>query len=182
MTWLGPQFIAKANGPKLAKLIFDIKNVCPESDTRVIAHSLGARIVLSSLDSLHKNPLWNLKNFTIPSIHLMGAAVDDEEVSTRSEFVTIDQTNWGSPKTDYGQAIEAEVVKFTNLFSSKDNMLEPSPVLPSLPIYPIFESDLALGQMGYQKLPDSNNKSLSYDLMKRGSLPNNYIENNITNE
>ncbi|MGI0045448.1 MAG: alpha/beta hydrolase, partial [Nitrososphaeraceae archaeon] len=182
--WLGAQFIAKENGPKLAKLIFDIKNACPEADTRIIAHSLGARIVLSSLDSLHKNPLWNLKNFTISSIHLMGAAVDDEEVSNRSEFITIDQTNWGSPKSDYGEAIGAEVIKFTNLFSSEDNMLEASPDAPSLPIYPIFESDLALGQMGYQKFPDPdpNNTSLSYNLMKRESLPNNYIENDIKNE
>ena len=40
--WLGAQFIAKANGPKLAKLIYDIKSECPAVDVRIIAHSLGA--------------------------------------------------------------------------------------------------------------------------------------------
>ena len=39
--WLGAQFIVKANGPKLAKLIYDIKSECPAVDVRIIAHSLG---------------------------------------------------------------------------------------------------------------------------------------------
>ena len=56
----------------------------------------------------------------------------------------------GSPKSDYGQAIEAEVINFTNLFSSKDNLLRPD-LNPSLAVYPTFEGDLALGQSGYQK-------------------------------
>jgi hypothetical protein len=172
--WIGAQFIAQANGPKLAKLIYDIKSDCPGADIRIIAHSLGARVVLSSLDSLHKNPLWNNKNFKIKSVHFMGAAVDDEEVSNRSEFILIDQTNWGSAKSDYGQAIQEEVINFYNLFSSKDNMLEPLPDLPSLPIYPTFESDLALGQSGYQKFPDQYNISTT--------LPKNYKETNVTKE
>jgi Alpha/beta hydrolase of unknown function (DUF900) len=172
--WLGAQFIAQANGPKLAKLIYDIKSDCPGADIRIIAHSLGARVVLSSLDSLHKNPSWNDKNFKIKSVHFMGAAVDDEEVSNRSEFILIDQTNWGSAKSTYGQAIQEEVINFYNLFSSEDNMLEPFPDPPSTPIYPIFESDFALGQFGYQKLPDP------YTIIS--TLPTNYNETNVTNE
>jgi hypothetical protein len=182
--WLGAQFLAEANGPKLASLIYNIKKDCLDANIRVIAHSLGVRVVLSSLDSLHKNPVWNLNNFTIPSIHLMGAAVDDEEVSNRSEFITIDQTNWGSPKSDYGEAIAEEVVDFTNLFSSNDSMLKPN-ILPYLQIYPTFESDLALGQSGYQKHPDMKdmkNKNLSYNLSERNALPKNYNEINVANE
>jgi Alpha/beta hydrolase of unknown function (DUF900) len=97
--WLGAQFIAKANGPKLAHLISDIKNDCPVAEIRIIAHSLGARVVLSSLESLHENPQWNTNNSKIKSVHFIGAAVDDEEVSTRPEFILIDETNWGSPKS-----------------------------------------------------------------------------------
>ena len=175
--WLGAQFIAKANGPKLAKLIYDIKSECPAADVRIIAHSLGARVVLSSLDSLHDNPLWHKNNFKIKSVHLLGAAVDDEEVSNRSEFITIDETNWGSPKSDYGQAIEAEVINFTNLFSSKDNLLRPN-LNPALAIYPTFEGDLALGQSGYQK----NNILNQYDIKKSNALPKNYNETNVTGE
>ena len=43
--WFGAQFIAAEDGPKLAKLISDIKNECPGTDIRLLAHSLGARIV-----------------------------------------------------------------------------------------------------------------------------------------
>ena len=175
--WLGAQFIANANGPKLAKLIYDIKSECPAADVRIIAHSLGARVVLSSLDSLHDNPLWYKNNLKIKSVHLLGAAVDDEEVSNRSEFIIIDQTNWGSPKSDYGQAIEAEVINFANLFSSKDNLLRPD-LNPALAIYPTFESDLALGQSGYQK----NNILNQYDIKKSTALAKNYNEINVTGE
>jgi hypothetical protein len=53
--------------------------------------------------------------------------VDDEEVSINPQDILFDQTNWGTPKSDYGYAIEAVVKNFANYFSSKDNMLEPDP-------------------------------------------------------
>jgi pimeloyl-ACP methyl ester carboxylesterase len=180
--WLGAQFIAQANGPKLAKLIYDITNDCPNVKIRIIAHSLGARVVLSALDSLHQNPLWTGNNSKIASIHLMGAAVDDEEVSNRTEFILNDQTNWGSPKSAYGRAIQGEVINFYNLFSSEDNMLEPFPQPPSVPVYPTFERDFALGQSGYQKYPLYPKLDLFYNLFKRNSLPKNYNETNVTGE
>jgi hypothetical protein len=168
--WFSAKFIAAENGPKLAKLISDIRNECPSTDVKLLAHSMGARVVLSSLDNLHKNPTWNNKNFTIKSVDLLGAAVDDEEVSINSQDILIDQTNWGTPKSDYGHAIEAVVENFANYFSSKDNMLEPDPGKPYYPfqIYPSFETDRALGQNGYQKVP--------YDINTTKSLPGNYHE------
>jgi hypothetical protein len=167
--WDSARSIATENGPKLANLISNVKNECPGTDIRLLAHSLGARVVLSSLDSLHENKTWNNNNFTIKSTDLLGAAVDDEEVSTNPQDILIDMTNLGTPKSDYGQAIEAVVINFTNSFSSKDNTLEPN---PEKPIYPFFETDLALGQSGYQKVP--------YDITR--SLPNNYIENDVKDE
>jgi hypothetical protein len=174
--WFSAKFIAAENGPKLAKLISDIKNECPGTDIRLLAHSLGARVVLSSLDSLHKNQIWNNNNFTIKSVDLLGATVDDEEVSINPQDILIDQTNWGTPKLDYGQAIESEVTSFANSFSSKDNMLEPNPKKPYYPfqIYPSFETDRALGQSGYQKVP--------YDINTTKSLPDNYDEKDVKDQ
>jgi alpha/beta hydrolase family protein DUF900 len=67
--WETAKMIAKENGPKLAKFIFDLKDKCPETDVRLIAHSMGARVVLSSLDSLTNNPDWNNNNFKVASVH-----------------------------------------------------------------------------------------------------------------
>jgi hypothetical protein len=176
--WLSARFVANDNGPHLAKFIVDTMDKCkkqePEKDVkiRLISHSLGARVVLSSLESLNKDQTWNLRNFTIASIHLMAAAVDDEEVSMYPTDVLNDPTNWGSPKSDYGMAIEDEVIKFENLFSTKDNTLEPNFSNPFYPfqIYPSFEADRALGQSGYQKT------------LTKDSLSENYDEKNVENQ
>jgi Alpha/beta hydrolase of unknown function (DUF900) len=167
--WFGAKFIAKENGPKLAKFILELQKNCPDTEIRIIAHSLGARVILSSLDSLHKDPTWNTNNFNITSVHLLGAAVDNEEVSKNPGDILIDQTNWGTAKSDYGQAIEEEVINFYNLFSPPDNLLEPNLKKPFESIYPSFEADLALGQSGYQKIPYSIN----------ASIPGNYDEINV---
>jgi pimeloyl-ACP methyl ester carboxylesterase len=168
--WMAAKFIAKWNGPKLADFIVHLKNDCKNSGedvkVRLIGHSLGARVILSALDSLHKNATWNDNNFKIASVDLMGAAVDDEEVTTNPKDILNDKTNWGSPKSDYGQAIEEEVNNFYNLFSTKDNVLEPNPET-FFPIYPLFEGDLALGQSGHQKgiaLPKNYNDTNDKDV------------------
>ncbi len=165
--WYDARSIAAENGPKLANLIFNVKNECPDTDIRLLAHSLGARVVLSSLDSLHENQTWNNNNFAIKSVDLLGAAIDDDEVSTNAIDVLNDPTNFGTPKSAYGQAIESVVTNFMNFFSSKDNTLEPN---LEKPIYPFFETDLALGQSGYQKIP--------YKI----KFPSNYNENDVKNE
>lgn len=64
--WNNAKKVAEDNGPKLAQFIFDYTNKCKdenkESKIRLISHSLGARVILSSLDSLHKNDIWNDNN------------------------------------------------------------------------------------------------------------------------
>jgi esterase/lipase superfamily enzyme len=47
--------IAQQQGPKLAHFILDFKNKCPDSNVRMIGHSMGGRVTLSTLASLHKN-------------------------------------------------------------------------------------------------------------------------------
>jgi hypothetical protein len=86
--WNIAKIIAKKNGPLLAKFIIDFKDNCPNSEIRIMAHSLGSRVVLSALDYLfnHQNE-FNINNQTskiIKSVHLMGAAVDKEKISLNS--------------------------------------------------------------------------------------------------
>ena len=106
------------------------------------------------MNNLHKSQTWNSNNFTIKSVDLLGATIDDEQVSTNPQDILIDQTNLGTPKSDYGHAIEAEVTNFTNSFSSKDNMLEPNPEKSYYPyqVYPSFETDWHLDRVDIKKL------------------------------
>jgi hypothetical protein len=173
--WLNAKSISKDNGPKLAQFILDYmencKNENKESKVRLISHSLGARIILSSLESLHKNAIWNNNNYQITSVHLLGAAVDNEEVSKNIKDILFDGTNIGSVKTSaYGESIEQEVTDFYNLYSPNDNYLEPKAFMQ---IYPSYEfGDWALGQSGYQILP----YPISF------SLPRNYVQIDVENE
>jgi hypothetical protein len=153
--WETAKIIAKKNGPKLAEFIYDLKEKCPNTAIQLIAHSMGARVVLSSLDSLTNNLNWNNNNYTISSVHLMGAAVDDEEVSKNSNDIVNDPTNDIRIKAAYGNGIEKEVVRFYNLYNPEDDVLEGDAFECAFfvcqPIYyPQYEHDLALGQSGAQ--------------------------------
>ena len=149
--WTVANLIAKENGPKLAQFILDFKDACNNSNVRIIAHSLGARVVLSGLDSLNNTQEWNSKNFKITSVHLLGAAVDDEEVSKDPLYIinnvsivnnTLEWYDVYGIKSAYGKAIENEVLKFYNLFNPADTTL--------LKVYSYTEHDNALGLTGSQ--------------------------------
>jgi hypothetical protein len=150
--WNEAKIIAKENGPKLANFIIDYIDTCKNqhnknTDIRLMSHSLGARVLLSTLDNLHTNPTWNNNDYKIASVHIMGAAVDDEEVSKNPLDIDGDATI----KHAYGKAIQEEVVRFYNLYNPKDNVLQQQPFLQYgyyYQIYPFFENDLALGQSG----------------------------------
>lgn len=173
--WTQAKQIAKDNGPKLAHFIIDYMSDCKnehkETKIRLISHSLGARVILSGLDYLHRNNIWNENDFNISSVNLLGAAVDNEEVSKNIQDILLDITNYGTVKTTaYGQAIEEEVLDFYNLYDTEDNYLEPR---SQMQIYPTFEfGDWALGQNGYQTYP--------YSIWL--SLPVNYEEKNVEKE
>lgn len=163
--WDTAKSIANESGAKLADFILNYLTSCKQEQQRdismrLIAHSMGSRVILSALQNLHENSAWNdpTNNFKITSIHLMGAAVDDEEVSmnTINEF---NQPSWGQAplgcypnhyytgngvKFPYGTTIAEEVVKFYNLINPEDNVLQF--------IYPCFEGgDDALGMDGRQQ-------------------------------
>jgi hypothetical protein len=176
--WNAAKSIAKWNGPLLSSFISSLKAACEKEQTpledikiRLIAHSLGARVVLSSLDSLHKDPSWTERNNKVTSVDFLGAAVDDEENSKNPQDVLNDLTNWETLKSDYGKAIEEEVISFNNYFNPSDKVLGPNSTFPHSPfqIYPSFEGDMALGFNGSHSLP-------------KITLPKNYVQVNVTDE
>jgi esterase/lipase superfamily enzyme len=107
--WRIAKSIAYENGPKLAQFILDFKDKCPDKGIRLISHSLGAAVVNSTLISLDNNPLWKNKHYQITSVHLMGAAINNDTISTSRLF---------------GHAIENIVDKFYNLYDPEDDILQ----------------------------------------------------------
>ncbi|HSF51672.1 MAG TPA: alpha/beta hydrolase [Nitrososphaeraceae archaeon] len=179
--WLEAKQIAKDNGPKLANFISNYINDCKEihdKDTKVrlFSHSLGARVILSSLQNLHEDPIWNNNDYKITSVHLMGAAVDDEV--SMDPIDLYNNPAYGSGqlgcfpnhyyeenniKFPYGNAIGEEVIDFYNLMNPEDNVFQF--------YYPCYEgADNALGINGKQMDPEVV------------QTPNNYIDLNIRDE
>ncbi|MGH9982452.1 MAG: DUF726 domain-containing protein [Nitrososphaeraceae archaeon] len=155
--WNDAKILSIQEGAKLAHFISTYNQMCNSDDiisqVRLIGHSLGARVILSSLHNLSSQ---SSDNFNLLSVHLMGAAVDNEEVS----MDPIDPYSNPSPwwwvagctvdttgvKKAYGDAIQQKVINFYNLVNSRDNVLEF--------IYPCYEGgDRALGQDGKQDSP-----------------------------
>jgi Alpha/beta hydrolase of unknown function (DUF900) len=171
-TWANAKQIANENGPELAHFIFDYKNTCKHQhnkdvNVRLVAHSLGARVVLSTLEGLNNIAAWNTNHFNITSVHLMGPAVDDEEVSrnasdTGDSFLDDDIV--------YGKFIQKEVVHFFNLYDREDNMLKPALFPPVY--YPAFEGDLPLGYHGKQAVIDSPTSSIYRDINVENEIRN----------
>ena len=131
--WEITKNIAKDNGLKLAQFIFDFKNKCKDTDIRLIAHSLGAAVVNSTLITISNNQTLNINvtnnndNFNIKSVHLLGAAMD---------------RNVAASNTTFGKAIENVVDDFYNLRNPEDNMLEY--------VYRYVENRDAIGLLGIQ--------------------------------
>jgi hypothetical protein len=137
--WEIAKVIANKNGKLLADLIVGYKGVCPTDEVRLIAHSLGSRVILSALQYLYNESRGEI----IRSVHLMGAAVDDEQVSTN---YTLCLSNI-PPLPCSGRAIESTVqTKLYNLQNPEDNMLDSR----------IYKEDHALGLDGsYGSEPDN---------------------------
>jgi Alpha/beta hydrolase of unknown function (DUF900) len=138
------KILAKNEGVKLAQFISELAQGCSGNiEIRLLAHSLGSRVVLSSLNALNNMPPSSIDNFKILSVHLMGAAVDDEKIS-KNPF-DADNSSPSDNGIVYGIDIENHVTIFHNLFDPEDNYLQ-SRRAPSY--YPIYENDSALGRMG----------------------------------
>ncbi|MBA3750218.1 MAG: DUF726 domain-containing protein [Nitrosopumilus sp.] len=158
--WNVAKHIAAKNGENLANFISNYKQQCSNTEIRVIAHSLGARVVLESLEHLDKNTTWNNNGFKILSVDLIGAAVDDEEISKDQndryddDLYPFSLDYDPSIKNVYGNAIEHQVGYFVNFYNSEDDVLEPYSECRFFVCqhiyYPLYERDLAIGQSGAQ--------------------------------
>ena len=160
--WRTAKHIADNNGQFLANSILKMSDDCNSNvGIHIIAHSQGARLTLNALHDL------NNTNFKLESVHLMGAAVDDEEVSKNPN------DNQDSNHDDgivYGDAIEKHVKKFYNLFNPNDDLLRRDRLPYTYYPNPIYEGDTALGNLGI----DSRVKLID--------RPQNYTDLNVQNE
>lgn len=164
---------ADAAGHELARVIAESKSACPSDEIRLVAWSLGSRVILSALDSLDNNSRWKEERFNITSVHLMGAAIDDEKVSKNP--LDVDHGLYDDGKV-YGTAIEGNVVEFYNLYNPEDDMLESVDQIEQQTddqprFYPRFENDNALGSLGIRQAS-----------IDEQDIPSNYIEQNVQNE
>ena len=152
INWTLAKELTKEQGEKLSRFVSDYKDTCKNeqginSDVHLLGHSMGARVILNALDELHNSSQWNNNNFTMSSVTLMGAAVDDEEVSTDPADITADSTTADSEKAAFGNAIQNETTRFYNLYDPEDK------ALGRIIYYPHYENDNALGLNGYQVNP-----------------------------
>lgn len=130
LRWYEAKKVAENNGKNLAQFIVDYKLKCKDTKIRLIGYSLGARVVLYALKSLNEDhPKWKENNWKVRSVHMIGAAVDDEEV-TRTE-------------DNFGFCIENEADEFHNKYNPKDDVLQY--------VYSLVELDHALGKLGAPK-------------------------------
>ena len=120
--WMIAKKISNENGSILGKFISDYKTECPEDKIRIIAHSLGSRVTLSALQWIYDNiNLQNGNNTSkeITSVHLMGAPVNNDQISTNPN----DCISYIPYLPCSGEAIESEVGYLSNLFNPEDNTL-----------------------------------------------------------
>lgn len=121
LDWYDAEIIAELNGPKLGAFVKQFKDSCPDTKVRLIGHSLGARVILTAIQDLYDTN-WNNK---ISSVHLLGAAVDNDVIGKDHDF---------------GVAIENMVGEFHNKFNIEDDVLQY--------LYPEDEDKAALGETG----------------------------------
>ena len=75
--------IASKNGRNLAKFVTDFKQKSPETKIRLMGHSLGAHVILSTIKNLAKNP----KNRgIIEAVYLFGGSIPANSLSPTNGF------------------------------------------------------------------------------------------------
>jgi len=98
------QLIAKKNGRNLALFIEHFKSVSPKTKIRLIGHSLGTQVILSTIEYLAKK---NYKEI-IESVYFFGASISEEIPSSKK----------------YGKLISKVLKgKITNYYSPTDEVL-----------------------------------------------------------
>ena len=98
------QVIAKKNGRNLAMFIEDFKSASPKTKIRLLGHSLGSQVILSTVENLAK------KNHSgiIESVHFFGASITSDVPSSKKYGKLLDRVIRG---------------KIVNYFSPTDEVL-----------------------------------------------------------
>lgn len=169
-TWPSGNLIANLNGPKLGQAILDFKDNCPHDIIHIMGHSMGARVVLSILNYLHNNQQWNANNYKIESVHLFGAAVDNELPSMNRVDCEGGDVPQQTPQDHFlyqerlfvqrllpcqGESILNELNILYNYHNPSDSVLDGA--------YKFTVGDIALGQHGAQQgiqLPTNYNQRI----------------------
>ncbi|MDN5867724.1 MAG: alpha/beta hydrolase [Candidatus Nitrosocosmicus sp.] len=176
--WNLAKVIANQNGQNLANFILEFKNQCPNDDLRIIAHSLGSKVVLSAIQSLYEIGITNADNI-VKSVHLLGAAVDDEQVSLDKlqECVNINDP----PLPCSGEAIESVVSNFYNFYDSEDNMLAFEEVLFDATPWNWFDDNfLSVTYPSPYLMTETDNPLGAYGKQSEINTPENYQDYNVT--
>ena len=103
--------IAKKNGKNLSKFIKDLKSKNPSIKIRLMGHSLGAQVILSTVELLAKN---SENNGIIESVHLFGASIPANSLSPKihgnkfQKIVNKKIINYYSPYDDVLKAAHDE--------------------------------------------------------------------------
>ncbi|MED5542549.1 MAG: DUF726 domain-containing protein [Thermoproteota archaeon] len=103
--------IAKKNGKNLSKFIKDLKSKNPSIKIRLMGHSLGAQVILSTVELLAKN---SENNGIIESVHLFGASIPANSLSPKihgnkfQKIVNKNIINYYSPYDDVLKAAHDE--------------------------------------------------------------------------
>ena len=103
--------IAKKNGKNLSKFIKDLKSKNSSIKIRLMGHSLGAQVILSTVESLAKN---SENNGIIESVHLFGASIPANSLSPKihgnkfQKIVNKKIMNYYSPSDDVLKAAHDE--------------------------------------------------------------------------
>ena len=74
------QIIAKKNGRNLGNFIEDFKSLSPKTKIRLMGHSLGSQVILSTIEYLAKN---KQNSGLIESIYLFGASITEDIPSSK---------------------------------------------------------------------------------------------------
>ena len=102
------QKIAKQNGNNLSKFIIDFKKKNPHSKIRLIGHSLGTEVILSTIKKLGSN---SKNKDIVESAHFFGSSVPSNLMSSKKD----------------GRFFQKVVrMRVKNYFSPNDNVLKQS--------------------------------------------------------
>jgi len=99
------QKIAKKNGKNLGKFIEDFKIISPKTKIRLMGHSLGSQVILSTLEYLAKK---KQNDGIVESVYFFGASITEDVPSSKK----------------YGKILQSIVnSKIVNHFAPKDEVL-----------------------------------------------------------